>query len=249
MNKNEQTMDSISIPTHYDIENVADENVADYINALGNATLADNRIIVAQKSVENDAIVHFNNEQYVIEDRNKSEQAHDWANDSLKKIDVNTLSNDDYEKMINATINNADPKHENTLDSICERSAILRHIVGHTDDKQMHALLNAQSPSAQARFIEDAKIMYPEAMPSQEQVDAYKKDIKEALLNGKPRPETMDVKTISDNIRDKANVVYENNVDTARKQQAAEKAAATRRFSNSLSGMSDISSPANTFDY
>lgn len=237
----------------YDISDVADENAADYINNMKlvaqNSDLAAN-LKLSQKYART---AYFNDPQEIAKAEAASEQAKAYAAENLSQINLDTLSNGDYEKMLNATINSADPKGVNTLDATCERSAILRHAVGQLNEKDMAAVLNAQSPSAQIRMIESIKEMHPEAMPSQEQIEAYTKSVKEALINDKPRPELTDMKSINNAISAKTNGVYETSVGIAREelavQQATQKAAATRKFSNGLSGISSMSSPDNTFNY
>ena len=233
----------------YDISDVADENAADYINnmklAAQNSDLATN-LKLSQKYART---TYFDDPQEIAKAEAASERAKAHAAENLSQINLDTLSNSDYEKMLNATINSADPKGINTLDAACERSAILRHAIGELDDKSLHAVLNSQNPKFQAEIIETIKEQHPEALPSEEQLNAYKKDIKEALIDGKPRPELTDMKSINANISAKTSEIYNDHVEAAINEQTAQKAAATRRFSNGLSGISSMSSPDNTFNY
>lgn len=237
----------------YDVTNIVDNDAAEYIENLRLASEKNdlaNNLKLSQKYART---TYFDDPQEIAKAEAESKNAKTAAEANLKNIDLNSISGHDYEKMLNATVNSADPNGINTLDATCERSAILRHAIGELDDKSLHAVLNSQNPKFQNEIIETIKEQHPEALPSQEQLDVYKQSIKEALINEKPRPELTDMKAISAAIGTKTNETYENSVNIAREerinQQMAQKAAATRRFSSGLSGISSMSSPDDTFNY
>lgn len=223
----------------YDTTNVENEAVANYINEMGTIYNSKNVIEGIQKSTINDAIGHYNSSEDVQSSKQALNTAKENAADIYNNIDINSLSNSDYKQMMDATLNANSKNNSETLDSYVERAATIRHMTANMSDKQMANLLQmTMRPEAQNEMIEQAKELYPECMPSEEQLTAYKEQITEKLLDEKPRPDVNTTTNIRNSITNASDKVYEqyraktdeSMQENKNAENAAKKAKATSKF-------------------
>lgn len=231
----------------YDTSDVENPSVADYIKNIGEMAVNNDRKATAQMAATAKN-AHLGSESEIRDYDYRANEAKENAAKAAAEIDVNSISKSDFEKILNAQTNAADKDGKNTLDDRIERTATMRHVIANLDDKQMAAWIGALPPRVQDKMLAEQRETNPQAFPTQEQLDVYKKEIKQAVIDGEPRPDITSNRAIDEYIQGKTNEVYVEHAQTAKAEKEAAKASKMSRFSSTYVA-SSMNTPSNDMDF
>lgn len=222
----------------YDSSGVSDPNVAKYINFLQQSAENRDRKATAEARVKaSDAYWNISSDirQYDAEQKNAKAKADELAS----MINPNTIPKEDFVKALNARYNEADNKGKDSLDRQIERAATIRHVVANLDDRETAAWLGMLTPRMQDKMLDEQRKIKPDAFPSPEQLQGYTNDIKQALMDGEPKPDLNDMQAIKSYVLKNTDSVYNEHRNAESEAiKAMQSSKSTMRYTNP--GLSDI---------
>ncbi len=222
----------------YDSSGISDPNVAKYMNLLQQSAESKDRKATAEARVKaSDAYwnVSADLRRYDAEQKTAKSQADELAS----QIDTNAISKEDFVKVLNAQYNEADNKGKDSLDHQIERAATIRHVVANLDDRETAAWLGILPPRMQDKMLDEQRKIKPEAFPTPEQLQSYSNDIKQAIMDGEPKPDLTDKKAIESYVLKNTDSVYNEHRNAESEAiKAMQSSKSTMRYTNP--GLSDV---------
>lgn len=250
---NTYEMDSISSSTMqrvqardlspYDTIRVSDQNAIDFLEnqrqAVEANTYANN--MRRNATTKNGG---WNDRQIYEEQKAEASKYSKKAAEALEKIDVAALSKDDYMQVLNAQV---DSKRGNCLDEDIATKLTCRYIAVNANDKQMTAMIDGCSKSARDELLKNAKDMYPELIPPDEEIKKQAAEVKSKIADGDPRPDIKNPDAINKYVLEASNKVCEAHLKEETERLAAYRnnpAPAHKTFYTT--GLKSFDEPSNT---
>ena len=216
------------MPNNYEMESISSSTMTFANNLRRNATTKsggwNDRQLYESKKVEAD---------------NYSKK----AAEALEKIDVDSISKDDYMQIINAQ---TDSKRGNSLDNDIKAKITCRYIAARANDKQLTAMIDSCSNKAREELIQQARDMYPEFIPPDDELKKHVTEVKIMIADGEPRPDIKNPDAINKYVLDASNKICDVHLREEAERLAAHKntpAPTTARYQNT--GLSSIEMPTN----
>lgn len=204
----------------YETDNVQNPDLKKYIESMREYIARDDYMKHVDKSAnaarrENNfgkASGYWNDELNIPSINKEAETFKKQAQEALSKIDVNTLSTNDFMKLgdVQCNANNI----ADNLKSKAVDTATLRATIGNLSDDQTATIMNRLSAKAQRNFMHNAEVLYPEAIPSKEDMQRNAEEAITKLLDEKPRPDFTKPANIKDCMAALSNDIHRAHVGT-----------------------------------
>lgn len=251
-NKNE--MDSISPSTMQEVKSrdLSPYNTANVTDTNAIAFLENKRQAVEANTYANNLRQSattrsggWNDRQIYEQKKAESNEYSQKAAEALEKIDVSTLPQDDFMQILDAQ---TDSKRGASLDDDIKAKVILKTFAVKANDKQIFAMMDSCGKKARDEMLKNAIDMYPECIPSDEELKKQITEIKTQLANGDPRPDIKNPDAINKYINEAASQVNDKHLQNAAEKLAADKNMPAKSYhTTGLTSFDGPSSDPNSF--
>lgn len=159
-------------------------------------------------------------EANIPEIHKEAEEYKKQAKEILGKLDLESLSPNDYKAYVNVQVNSNNLG--NNVQESAERAATIQTVVQKLPPESISRLIVNMPLKVQDNFIKEANEAYPQVMPTKEDMNTYASEMVQNIVDRKPRPDFTDVKNIKLCLSDEATNVYRNRTAAMSAERDAE---------------------------